>query len=544
MKVYCTRPNCQNPVNFFNSSTWADLQSKRQQFCSACTMPLMIGGQYLPVEQLGVGANGVTFLAIDLYTKNRRQCVIKQFCPNPKLVSSQIAEIKDQFRQETQALEALCGHSRIPSLYCYLDLSVPAFLTSQPNQSKQLNHLFYLVWEYVEGQVLAQELSQSHRFSEAEVIAALRSLLPLLLFIHEHQVIHQAIEPAHIIRDPKGQLSLINFSGIKQAIAKTSLPNSKGPDVFSFAAPEQKARRNLRPASDLYSLGVTALCLLGGYESLKEMYEPHTERWNWQSRIQVSDRLGGVLNRLLEPKLERRFQSAAEVLVALPQEVFATQSVNNSRPDSTKVEVLDLPQGIASVGTLPNEPRIADREIRSVENLDISSFESISSSVLDDLQSNPTLESEPSSNPKSRSGFEGKTRSKVKDEPTPEREEHILFKLACQAAILGSGGWILAIALLSFLGTVLTSGFWILILGGLIFSVFAKTQSLFEKIRFLMIALVSVGAVFFLFPQFLSVGNLFQQLPQTLLLAMIAGLIAFVLVMSFQFLEKLISESK
>ena len=541
MKVYCTRPNCQNPVNLFNSLTEADLQPKRQQFCSACTMPLIIGGQYLPVEKLGDGLNEVTFLAVDLYTKTKRQCVIKQFCPNPKLVSSQIGEIKDRFRQEAQALEALCGHSRIPSLYCYLDLSVPAVLASPSKQSKQLDHLFYLVWEYVEGQTLAQELSQTDRFSETEVIAVLRNLLALLLFIHEHQVIHQAIDPAHIVRDLKGQMSLISFGGIKRMIAETSPSNSKGTEAFSFASPEQRAKKLIRPASDLYSLGVTALCLLGGYESLKEMYDPRTGRWNWQSQIQVSDRLGSVLNRLLEPKLEQRFQSAAEVLTALPQEVFSTRSVN-SKPDAATVEVLDLPQGAASIGNLYNEPRVIDREIRSIENLEISDlFESSAQSAPNGSQVNPTLE--PDSTPKlnsrsrSRSRLEGKAPSNFQEDSATAKEEQSLIQLVCQAAILGSGGWLLAIALISFLGTTLTPGFWVLILGGLIFSVFAKTQSLFEKIRFLMIALVSVGAVFFLFPHFLSIRNLFQ----TLLLAMVAGLIAFVLVMSFQVLEKLIN---
>ena len=533
MKVYCTRPNCQNPVNLFNSLTEADLQPKRQQFCSTCTMPLMIGGQYLPVEKLGARLNEVTFLAVDLYTKNKRQCVIKQFCPNPKLVSSQIGEIKDRFRQEAQALEALCGHSRIPSLYCYFDLSVPAVSTSPTNQSKPLDHLFYLVWEYVEGQTLAEELGQNDRFSETEVIAVLRGLLPLLLFVHEHQVVHQAIDPAHIVRDLKGQLSLISFGGIKRMIAQTSPSNSKGAEAFSFASPEQRAKKLVRPASDLYSLGVTALCLLGGYESLKEVYDPRTGRWNWQSQIQVGDRLGSVLTRLLEPKLEQRFQSAAEVLTALPQEVFSARSVN-SRSDAATVEVLDLPQDAASVVNLHNEPRIADREIRSIENLDITDlFENTTNSVPNHSQVNPNL--------RSSSGLEDKTPSNFQGESTPAKEEQSLIKLVCQAAILGSGGWILAIALISFLGTTLTPGFWVLILGGLIFSVFAKTQSLFEKIRFLMIALVSVGAVFFLFPQFLSIGTLFQPIPQALLLALVAGLIAFVLVMSFQFLEKLIN---
>jgi FlaA1/EpsC-like NDP-sugar epimerase len=79
----------------------------------------------------------------------------------------------------------------------------------------------------------------------------------------------------------------------------------------------------------------------------------------------------------------------------------------------------------------------------------------------------------------------------------------------------------------------ISAAFWLLILGGLIFGVFAKKWRFFEKTRFFITAVIATGATFVFLPQNFKNWNLFEALPQILVvivsLAIVAGLFAFIL---------------
>jgi hypothetical protein len=89
-------------------------------------------------------------------------------------------------------------------------------------------------------------------------------------------------------------------------------------------------------------------------------------------------------------------------------------------------------------------------------------------------------------------------------------------------------------ALASFLGTVLASGLWILILAGVVFGFLAKNRSLFEKARLLTIAIASAGLTLLLVPQVFRAFSLAQTLPQMMLFALAAGLFALILILLSQ----------
>lgn len=116
----------------------------------------------------------------------------------------------------------------------------------------------------------------------------------------------------------------------------------------------------------------------------------------------------------------------------------------------------------------------------------------------------------------------------------PLKQESSTWELLRQAAITGSGSWLLAMTLVSFLGTVwISSAFWLLISGGLIFGFFTKNCSVVKKLRFFVIAVIATGATYFVFPQIFQLlydKNIWQQvLLIVLLLTIFSGLFAFVL---------------
>jgi serine/threonine protein kinase len=93
--------------------------------------------------------------------------------------------------------------------------------------------------------------------------------------------------------------------------------------------PPEQLRGRAFPTSDLYSLGATCIQLLTDVSPL-EMYDSINECWVWRDFLpagkQVSDRLGKILDKLLQNSIQQRYQSVPEVLEAFNSTQKATTS--------------------------------------------------------------------------------------------------------------------------------------------------------------------------------------------------------------------------
>jgi serine/threonine protein kinase len=99
-----------------------------------------------------------------------------------------------------------------------------------------------------------------------------------------------------------------------------------------YAAPEQIKGQAVF-ASDLYSLGVTCLYLLTK-TSLFDLYDIVENDWKWQAYLPqpISRDLKVILNKLLQPSIRRRYQSATEVLTDLNASSMTDGQVKISIP--------------------------------------------------------------------------------------------------------------------------------------------------------------------------------------------------------------------
>jgi serine/threonine protein kinase len=179
----------------------------------------------------------------------------------------------------------------------------------------------YIVQEFIDGRDLFSELSERGAFLERQIWQFLASLLPVLQFIHDRKVIHRDIKLSNIIRKLDGSLALIDFGSCQRL--DTYLPKSNMPILATpgYAAPEQ-IEGVAYPASDLYSLGVTAIRLLTGClptaDGSEPLFDDRTQKWIWQSSgVSVTPELAFILDRLVRPNHKDRYQSATEVLFAL-----------------------------------------------------------------------------------------------------------------------------------------------------------------------------------------------------------------------------------
>lgn len=316
MKTYCTRPGCPRPINVFaDLDDRNTLKTVQQKFCTACGMPQLLIGRYIPIRLLGRGGFGTAFLAVDRYTPTMRKCVVKQFLPSGDLSPDQLQIAQELFEREAEALEKLGNpHPQIPDLFAFFELNAPP---SQPGHPSQL---FYLVQEYINGQNMQEELEQKGAFSETETRLILDEVLKILKFVHDNGSIHRDIKPSNIMRDRQGCIHLLDFGAVKQVANVQGAASQSSTGIYSmgYAPPEQMSGGIVYPATDLYALAVTCVSLLTNKPPM-ELYDSYSNTWNWRAYVQVDDLFEGVLNRMLLSTPSERFQSAQEVIDALKQ---------------------------------------------------------------------------------------------------------------------------------------------------------------------------------------------------------------------------------
>lgn len=263
----------------------------------------LLHARYQIQQQLANPAGRQTLLATDL--KTAKPVVIKL------LTFDQSFEWDDLklFEREANTLKTL-SHPCIPR---YLD-----FLEIESPDAKQLA----LVQTYISGRSLEDYLQAGRIFTEPEIKELLKSLLQILVYLHERQppVIHRDIKPSNILLGDRsgnsiGQVHLVDFGSVQTlAIQEGRTVTVVG--TYGYMPPEQFGGRTV-PASDLYSVGATAIALATGKHPAdlpQQDFRPHFEPF-----VQFTPAFTSWLQQMIEPRLDRRFSSAQSALQALEQ---------------------------------------------------------------------------------------------------------------------------------------------------------------------------------------------------------------------------------
>ncbi|MDY6936762.1 MAG: protein kinase [Cyanobacteriota bacterium] len=347
--TFCLNPDCRQPNNPDDATS-----------CRRCGSTLLLRGRYRPLQALGQGGFGRTYLALDRDRLETR-CVIKQLLPH-QLVGSNLDratldKMMSLFRHEAMQLSKLGEHPQIPTLFAFFEE----------------NGLLYLVQEYIDGQTLWHELRDNGAFSEQQIRQVLIQLLPVLRFIHKRGVIHRDITPVNILRRKRdGKLILIDF-GVAKQLTRTSLarPGTKV-GTAGYAPLEQLRSGKAYPASDIYSLGVTCIHLLTQTRP-DLLYDP-VRGWQWrekmaQQQTSISDRIAKILDKTIADMIRERYQSADEVIRDLKATLRATARANarhsappppppRSTPGVSSTRTSRAPQPVTSATrtTTPPQP--------------------------------------------------------------------------------------------------------------------------------------------------------------------------------------------
>ena len=247
---------------------------------------------------MGHGTQADTFLARDEKAPGgvERVVVVKQL----HLARRAGAGWKpfELFEREVRTLKAL-RHPGIPRF-------VDSF-ESEPG-------VFNLVMERAPGATL-WAYRKKVRFDDNQLRDILVKTLDILAYLHglNPPVVHRDIKPSNLVRSASGQLSLIDFGGVRDALRADGGSTVIG--TFGYMAPEQ-LHGEATPATDLYGLGATVIALAGDVEpekvprvGLRMDLAAHLPR--------METRLRDALAAMVAPDPDQRPERAADVLAIL-----------------------------------------------------------------------------------------------------------------------------------------------------------------------------------------------------------------------------------
>jgi serine/threonine protein kinase len=284
----------------------------------------VLAERYEVQQQLGKQTGRQTLLARDLQTQEL--VIIKQL-----FLGSDFAwqDLK-LFEREAETLKTL-SHPAIPRYLDYLEIDEP--------DSKG----FALVQTYVGGKTLEEHLRSGRSFSENEVKELAKSLLEILIYLHDRNppVIHRDIKPSNILLDNRsghtvGQVYLVDFGSVQNQAAKFG-GTITVVGTYGYMAPEQFGGRAV-PASDLYGLGATLIYLVTGLHP--------TELSQQNLRIKFADRavhlnpnLIDWLEWMTEPSLDKRLSSAGEAWRSLENPRPIDKSIMPVQPQGSEIKL-------------------------------------------------------------------------------------------------------------------------------------------------------------------------------------------------------------
>ncbi|MFN2348838.1 MAG: protein kinase [Thioalkalivibrio sp.] len=190
------------------------------------------------IQTLGSGTQGAVYLAHDPVLD--RRVAIKTFTGEP---------LGDADTQETVMNEA-----RIVSRFKHPHI-VPIFEAGQYQQG------VYLVFEYVEGETLAQLLARGPLPIE-RALAIMRDVLDAVAAAHDEHILHRDLKPANVLIGEDGRARITDF-GIAMPVDAVSEANRLW-GTPRYLSPEQLDGRAVTERSDVFSLGLLLYEVLTG----------------------------------------------------------------------------------------------------------------------------------------------------------------------------------------------------------------------------------------------------------------------------------------
>ena len=260
----------------------------------------LLGGRYEVRDVLGFGATAEVCDGWD--TRLSRPVAIKLL---RRGLSSQ-AEVRQRFEIEARAAAAL-NHSNIVRVY---DIG-------------NHNETPFIVMERLPGDTLGDQIALGP-LPQAQVCAALRSVLAALAVAHDAGMLHRDIKPGNLLLSPSGTVKVADF-GIVKTAASVHTTTGHIVGTLAYMSPDRVSGEPASVDDDLYAVGVVGYEALTGRKpfsqedimplahAIVEGRPPPLK----ELRPDIDPVLADVIERAMSPDPLRRFGSADAMRRAL-----------------------------------------------------------------------------------------------------------------------------------------------------------------------------------------------------------------------------------
>jgi serine/threonine protein kinase len=250
---------------------------------------------------LGKGAQATVWLALD--TRLDREVALKLFAPGA----------------DRAAVHRWLDEARAASRLAHPNL-VPVF------EADELDGQGALVFEFVDGQTLAQQIRRRGAQPPDEAVRLMAGVLDALMIAHQAGIVHRDLKPSNILVGSDGRPRVMDF-GIAARVEARGDGRDRGRIVGApgYLSPEAAHGEPPDPAMDVFAAGMVLAELLCGHPLVRER-----DPWVALRRVQqeefllppaapVDDALRAIVNRALARDRAARYGDAGRMRQALAE---------------------------------------------------------------------------------------------------------------------------------------------------------------------------------------------------------------------------------
>ncbi len=272
--------------------------------------------RYTILGEIGRGGMGIVYKAHD----NVLNTTVALKIIHP-LISSH-SDVVRRFKQETLLARSV-SHENVVRIH---DIG-------------ELEGLFYLSMDYIEGQNLKRLLLSNEISSQDEKIEVSKQICRALIAAHGEGIVHRDLKPQNIMVDKKGRLFVSDFGLAKSLEAHDTIFPEGIVGTPPYMSPEQSKGIDSDQRSDIYSLGIIFYEMFTGQrpfeaETRSEYLRKHIQVLPlppMEVNPQIPEYLQKIILKCLEKDPQYRYSDAGEVLAELERRGRAVPSAKDTK---------------------------------------------------------------------------------------------------------------------------------------------------------------------------------------------------------------------
>ncbi|KAL7324472.1 hypothetical protein PS15p_209661 [Mucor circinelloides] len=281
-------------------------------------------GRYSIIHQIGQGASGIVYLAIE--TKTNKKFAIKEMNKSrlqrryhqSQLVSNRKPLYPESKKRKLEDLELQIEEIEILK-QLPTHLNIIRFIEVIDNDPENEDSIF-IVTEIAEKGIIMDVTphAMTKPISDSQCREIFSQLVDAVEHLHLNNIVHRDIKPQNLVMSSNNIVKLIDFGNATCITANMISSTSSSVGSPAFMAPEllkRAARRNqdsnVSPTcADLWSMGVTLYCLVYGHlpfekASLMDLYDD-IQNTAIHHSDEVDPSLRDLIDRLLEKNPKNR----------------------------------------------------------------------------------------------------------------------------------------------------------------------------------------------------------------------------------------------